>query len=822
MKKSISVNIKGTIFNIEEDAFESLKKYLDSIKSYFSSYDDSTEIYDDIEVRIAEILHEKLSKDKEVITTEDVENVISTMGKVEDFAEQEEEYQAENTESNSEYEPNFTTSSENANDKKRFYKDGKRKIISGVCSGIANYFCIDPFWIRLIFVLSPFFTAGTAIIIYIILAIILPENHDLGESNVKKLFRDGEDSVIGGVASGIAKYFGTDPVWVRILFVASFFLFGTGPFIYLVIWIITPEAKTRSEKMQMEGEPITISNIEKNIKENLNLKDEQGNESSLATILLFPFRLLAQILTGLGALVKPFSVFLLALIRFVGGFTFLSVGLSMLFTFFILLAVGIGLVSGNDVEIISNIPISSYSTAIPGYGMIAAFFAGFFPSLLFILLGLSLFAKRMLLKPLVLGAIFGFWIISLGFLIGTAAFVSKGFQEESKITKKEILPIADDEIILELNGNGSDVDNVELVIKTTRDTNIRLVQTVESRGSNIADAKESAKDVVYNYSIDENKITFDESIIFGENASYKFQNVTLELYVPYGKKIIINEDLRGLLNTYRTNSLPAISRKSLGIDLTERIWESQKKGIKCLNCEDILDEDEDFEDSDGEEKISPNKMSNTFELRGFSRIKLSDAFKVKITQSDNYLVKVYGSEDELDDVIAETDEDRLIISYDGKDFDENLLDAFDFDDSDRITVVIETPNLEEIDASGATDIKLKVTELPELTIDVSGATQLDLTSEKIDNLNLDVSGASQIEMEGKSEVFNLEVSGASKINALNLEANIVTADVSGASAVKVNVIERLQAETSGASHIRYKGNPKLDVDEDDFSNIKKY
>ena len=97
MKKNISINISGIIFHIEEDGYETLRKYLDSINKYFSSFEDSSEIMADIESRIAEIFLSKLSEGKQVITAEDVSALITTMGSVSDFkaAEEQEFSQAE-------------------------------------------------------------------------------------------------------------------------------------------------------------------------------------------------------------------------------------------------------------------------------------------------------------------------------------------------------------------------------------------------------------------------------------------------------------------------------------------------------------------------------------------------------------------------------------------------------------------------------------------------------------------------------------------------------------------------------------------------------
>src|SRR6186713_2781904 len=102
MKKNISINISGIIFHIEEDGYESLRKYLDSINKYFASFEDSSEILADIESRVAEIFLSKLNEGKQVITAEDVTSLIATMGSVSDFrAAEDQEFQPSEPQSHS-------------------------------------------------------------------------------------------------------------------------------------------------------------------------------------------------------------------------------------------------------------------------------------------------------------------------------------------------------------------------------------------------------------------------------------------------------------------------------------------------------------------------------------------------------------------------------------------------------------------------------------------------------------------------------------------------------------------------------------------------
>src|SRR5687767_15925538 len=112
MKKNISINISGIIFHIEEDGYETLKKYLDSINKYFSTFEDSSEILIDIESRIAEIFLSKLNEEKQVITAEDVNALVATMGSVSDFKAAEEQEATETSGSPSGSKTEYATTGE--------------------------------------------------------------------------------------------------------------------------------------------------------------------------------------------------------------------------------------------------------------------------------------------------------------------------------------------------------------------------------------------------------------------------------------------------------------------------------------------------------------------------------------------------------------------------------------------------------------------------------------------------------------------------------------------------------------------------------------
>jgi phage shock protein PspC (stress-responsive transcriptional regulator) len=163
MNKTIIININGTVFHIEEDAYEVLKNYMTDVKRHFADAEDSLEITTDIENRIAEMFTEILNAEaKQVIITADVNTVITQMGTVEDF------------ETSAADPDNIYTTHQNFTGNRKLFRDPDDHLISGVCAGIGNYFDIDTVWVRLAFGLA-FVLWGSGLLLYIILWIIVPK-----------------------------------------------------------------------------------------------------------------------------------------------------------------------------------------------------------------------------------------------------------------------------------------------------------------------------------------------------------------------------------------------------------------------------------------------------------------------------------------------------------------------------------------------------------------------------------------------------------------------------------------------------------------------
>ena len=180
MKKTFTINISGTIFHIEDDAYEVLQKYLVNLKNHFGIDDEGKEIIADIEARIAEIFNEKSTVEKKVVTMEWVNEVVGIMGTPEDFAEEE-----------SGEDPVI----EKQKRKRSLYRDPDRRVLGGVCGGLGAYFNMDPVILRIIFAVLFLITSGAALLAYLILWIAVPK----ATNTAQRLEMRGQEATVKNI-----------------------------------------------------------------------------------------------------------------------------------------------------------------------------------------------------------------------------------------------------------------------------------------------------------------------------------------------------------------------------------------------------------------------------------------------------------------------------------------------------------------------------------------------------------------------------------------------------------------------------------------------
>lgn len=793
MKKNISINISGIIFHIEEDGYDNLRKYLDSINKYFASFEDSSEILADIESRVAEIFLSKLNEGKQVITVEDVNSLITTMGSVNDFkaAEEQEFAQSEPLgaktsfkEDTSSSEASSGTGPKTFSAPKQLMRDEKRKILGGVCSGMATYFNVDPIWIRLLFALTAF-AYGITILVYIVMWIIVPGSTDLDEPETgKKMFRDPEHKVIGGVSGGIAAYFGIDLVVVRLLFIIFTIFFGIGFIIYIVLWIALPEAKSLTDRMAMQGEPVTLSNIESNIKKNLNV-DPSKEESTATKILLLPFRIIGILITVLGKILVP----IVEVLRVAIGILVILFGLSLMLAAIVTSGVFIGLFSGaafswpwihyNEI----SMPLEVFANSISGWLIFAAFIAAIIPAIFIMILGASVIARKYVINTTVGWTMFVLFFVSVAILSVGIPKIIYSFKEEGEYKLESTYNLNGKTAVFHINEVGmDDYDAASLTLKGYNGTGFKLVQTFEAQGPTKQQAIENAKMVDYNVDVKDSILTFDSNIRFKNDAVFRAQRLSMTLYIPYNYPFVLDEPSSRFITQYIDYD-----------DLEGNTWIMTEKGITCQTCPvSETEEDEEQEDE--------------FGLTDFDELDIRGLFDVHIKAGDEYAVELLGSGEEKRKYNVYRSGETLFVEYEGRHrkFDWNG----DFRDANEIRLNITMPSLEKIEAEGYGSIEFEEFTSDDMELELRGPVKLK-GNVMAHNLRIQLTGKSEAELSGEVNNLEAEIQFASKLRAYNLEARDAIIEVNGASSAKVNVSNSLEMDEGLASDIDYRGDPEV-------------
>ena len=817
------------VFNIEEDAYDKLNNYLQAIKQYFSSYEGNQEIVSDIESRIAEKFWTNQNSDNQpVISIDGVNELIKSMGTVSDFeAIQEEEDLRNSSQSASPKlaiggQESATSGSQKttATEPKRLYRDVKRKALGGVLAGLAHYFNIDVVWVRIIYLflflglppisddLGPL--SGFVFLAYFVCWIVFPPNTNLDEDKkIKKFYRDNDSKVLGGVCSGLAAYFGVDITVVRLLFVFGVYLFGTGFLAYIILWIVAPKARTLTQKMEMKGEPVTLSNIETNIKESINV-DKNAPENVLTKVLLFPFRLVGIIIKGLGEVLKNLG----PVARVIAGIVLILFSLSILVAVVVSIAAFFGVVSGIEgTDFFDHSPFKVFSQDIHPMTGFFAFLAMFTPFLALLLVGLILVSNRRIGTR-------NFWISLLGLwlagLMGAGILATKyalNFKKKGKFeqTKNYPFTLSGKTLVLSSNNNQDDTfdgmqmkEDVSLNIEGYEGADLKLEQRFEASGRTRVEAEANAKNILYNIVQKDSTLAFEQKILLPEKARFRGQDLEMTLYIPYEKPFKITQDFYH--SVYRSDW----HNKNFDIDGDDidkyTFVMKRDSGMICRDCPKLNDEErqalnESDNNDDNESSFNYDVFDNKgqhekkFDLKNFKKIEAGGAFIITIRKGDTFSITADSDDqEELDDLDLDVNDNTLKISH---------KDNFSFSNRHHTARFnITMPSLEGLDISGASTLKVIgfKDKNQDLDIELTGASKAAIDVE-VRKITFNASGASKADLRGSADKMDMDISGACHIDAKRMEINQVKADASGASRASFGKIKDLNSSTSGASKI---------------------
>ena len=535
MNKTVNINLAGTFFHIDEDAYQKLQRYLESIKRSFTDSQGRSEIIADIEARIAELFSERVKHDKQVISSKEVDDVISIMGQPEDYLVDDEIFEDE--------------------------------------------------------------------------PLTQPR-----KKSIKKLYRDTSNSYIGGVAAGLSHYLGIDAIWVRLIWVLlTFGSGGTFILIYILFWILVPEALTTAEKLTMTGEPVNISNIEKKIKKgfedvsdtvkNVDYEKYGGKVKStsksffetIGDIIMFFLKLFAKFIGVILVIFGAVSIFGLLI-------SLLSLGSSSFFNPWWM--------DYADVVNTTSLPI--------WFGALLIFFILGIPLFFVLYLGLKILIDNLKsIGKVAKYTLLGIWLISIITAFSVGAKLTSDHALESVVTKKEALVYntADtlrikmvmnskfdrrirrsDDFKIAYNDNDQKVivtRDIKLVVRSTKDSVASIHIEKESKGPNYLEAKNYAEKISYSYSIENNDLALNSYLLTDYEDKYREQNVQIILYLPVGTYVEFNRNTRSFLH-YESTADNIVS-----YDNANHTLKILDDATDCLNCEDleiIEENDEDYID----------------------------------------------------------------------------------------------------------------------------------------------------------------------------------------------------------------------------------
>ena len=444
-------------------------------------------------------------------------------------------------------------------------------------------------------------------------------NYAYAANRSKKLYRDKEGGILGGVAAGLGHYFGVDKVWIRIALVLLVFAgFGTGIIAYIVLWAVTPEAVTTSEKLEMSGEPINISNIEKKVKEEFENVSEKFKNADYGKLGNQARNGAERIGSTLGDIfITLFNVFA----KFIGALMvlFASIGIiSLLVSLFTL-----GSTSFMNVPWLDYFNTFNYTNTSMWFISLLFFFAIGIPVFFFLILGLKILVANMRsIGNVAKYTLLAVWIIAVGILILLGVRQATEIAFENKVVEKKVIDLKPNDTLFvkfryndyytknmyhtedfkfvqdESNHNLIYSNNVSIEVMPT-DENVAYLQIEkEANGKSFTEAKKRAEKINYGFKIEGNQIILDNYFLTDINSKYRGQEVSLYLYLPKGT--LLKPDAS--VERYDSSDSDFFHLR----DSSNYAYRVGNEKIECLNCPADENDNDDY-DSENTTKVIINE-----------------------------------------------------------------------------------------------------------------------------------------------------------------------------------------------------------------------
>ena len=536
MNKTVTSNIAGFIFHMDENAFHKLEQYLSKIRNYFAGSEGEDEIISGIEERIAEMFQ---AKKKEVISINDVEEMIGIMGQPENFMDEDMEDETEPKRQRSTYSTRNTEAS-------------------------------------------------------------------------KRVYRDTDDKVLGGVCSGVSYYLGiNEPLWFRLGFLLTFLFAGTGLFLYIILWVIIPQAATPAQKLEMKGQKINAENIGKAVNTEIDSVKKKWNDKGDGTPLHKVVGFIQRFISLIGRLIIGLlNVFA----KIIGFFLLMAGAIGVLGLFSIPFGLPTMISLGNDGVISSYIVQDILSNLVGGPIMlfwinVALILVSGIPLLVIAFIGTKMLFNYKSHNKGIAVSLAGLWTLGIVISFIISMVIASDFSSEGSKTQTVELELNEDEdkaILLALNhelgddeptfpgdvfgmalvasGNSNQVyGRPELDINMAETGGPKLIVKRLARAHKKQEAIERATNIDYRLLASDTSILLNGYFAIPEGEVWRTQKVELELLLPVGYTVYLSDELRNIIH-----DIENVTGTYDG-DMIGRRWVMTPQGLACIDCDGLED-----------------------------------------------------------------------------------------------------------------------------------------------------------------------------------------------------------------------------------------
>ncbi len=573
MNKTVNINLAGTFFHIDEDAYQKLQRYLEAIKRSFTDSQGRNEILADIEARIAELFNERVENDKQVVSIKEVEQVITIMGQPEDYMVDEEIFDDE---------PKRTYTSSRTSSTRKLYRDTESAYIGGVSSGLAHYFDVDPLWIRIAWVIL-FFGFGTGFLVYILLWILMPA----AETTSEKLAMSGKPVNITNIEEKVKEGFS-------------------------------------NVKESLDGVADKVKNGDYNKAGDKIKNTSRSFFDALGSVIMFFFKIFAKFIgiiliivgatTLIALIVSLLSVGVVDLFHFDGidmAHTFYSSNLPIwVVSLLVLFAVGIPFffIFILGLKILVNNLKSIGRTA--NFTLLALWLAS--------IVTLAIFAAKEVAEFSREGEFTD--TIELNVKANDTLFVE--MLNNEKYARNDYRRNDFDIVFTDDDMKQIYSSNVRFSVRSTNDSVAYLKVVKNARGRTYQDARDRAQEIDYNFNYSSGKLMLDNYFLTNADNKFRDQDVRITLYMPEGSVIYSDESTRNFRSWRYTSDIISHGKENHYLKV-------RYNDADCLDCDDsdsiieIKDEDASFEMNRDKIEYKDGEVKATIDSSGIS-IKSND------------------------------------------------------------------------------------------------------------------------------------------------------------------------------------------------------